>query len=521
MLTNRIIRSIFYKNNLCYHFITKEKKFIKNRTGAILIPFIVLLPFFIALLFLSFEISQFLQKKAKLSDAIEQATLALTVENNDLPDEVQSRKNIDLVTQYSRTYLPLENFLEPKINIENNCGQLVYNAKITMSYFAKFLSQTAMTNKITTISTEDNGAARKYIVTEKPELTDVVFVADYSGSMNDHFDKDSSDKSKKEVLADIFSRLHTTIFENKYINTIGFVPFTWGTKNVETNNGVSKTYCHFPFVPKKHRFARDYLRQYSPANLKQFLKPESFHYVENIEYGKLSDDSYNQIKNEISTSGIEFLDRTYNINDTFTIFKIIEKNIDYDKTIQSISNKYGKINIPINDVLGNGFCLQSSNNRTLKFDEANDENITYSLGEKTDGGTLVSSGILAANNVFKEKNSTNKKLMVILSDGDDSNPTNSEISNEEEDKDRYHITQELISEGMCEAIAGNNIRMVFIAIGYEPEANKNSEYFIDWEKCVGKENFYLAKNAHQLETELQQILERTSSSEVGRNIPKH
>lgn len=60
----------------------KNISFIKNESGAILSPFIILIPLIIGLLFLSFEISRFIQKKAKLSDAIEQATLALTVEND-------------------------------------------------------------------------------------------------------------------------------------------------------------------------------------------------------------------------------------------------------------------------------------------------------------------------------------------------------------------------------------------------------------------------------------------------------
>lgn len=41
----------------------KIQRFIKNESGAILLPFIVLLPFFVGLIFVSFEISHFIQKK--------------------------------------------------------------------------------------------------------------------------------------------------------------------------------------------------------------------------------------------------------------------------------------------------------------------------------------------------------------------------------------------------------------------------------------------------------------------------
>ncbi|ENY7402937.1 TadE/TadG family type IV pilus assembly protein [Yersinia enterocolitica] len=67
-------------------------QFKKNEHGAILVSFIIIFPFFIALTFIIFEVSIFLQKKAKLSDAIEQATLALTVENDGIPNAAQQTK---------------------------------------------------------------------------------------------------------------------------------------------------------------------------------------------------------------------------------------------------------------------------------------------------------------------------------------------------------------------------------------------------------------------------------------------
>ncbi|CNG87481.1 TadE/TadG family type IV pilus assembly protein [Yersinia frederiksenii] len=135
--------------------------FITNKQGSILLPFILILPFFIGLIFLSFEVSHYSQKKAKLSDAIEQATLALTVENDDIPDAGQESKNRDLVSQYIHAYLPLENFSTPEIEINNYCGQLVYKAKMFMNYSAKFLAKTPITNKIKTIDIVDTAVAKK------------------------------------------------------------------------------------------------------------------------------------------------------------------------------------------------------------------------------------------------------------------------------------------------------------------------------------------------------------------------
>lgn len=510
MLTNR---PTFRKNNLL-------SLFMKNEQGAILLPFLVFLPIFIGLLFLSFEISLFLQKKAKLSDAIEQATLALTVENNDVPDVAQTAKNSRLVNDYARAYLPSESFSVPVIDIIKNSDHLEYNSKTTMSYSAKFLDKT----QIAMVSTKDNGAAKKDIAAQPSESTDVVFVLDYSTSMNWPFNKTDDKRQKIDILRDIFQSLNSTIFENKKINTIGFIPFSWGTKTIVGRGPKDKYNCHFPFVPKKNMPNGDYLRKYSPSNLKPFLTPKSFNDVKDIAYGRLHLDQYHdiylkilaEIENRKSISALEFLDRTYNISKHVNIMDIIEDNIDYDKTINSISKGFTKINTSLDDIFNTAICLKGANISSL--DISNINNINNTLSAKPSGGTLVSSGILAANEEFNNTNNNRKKLMVILSDGEDSNDENP--PGKFKDRDAFHITQKLIGKGMCESIAANKITMAFIAIGYVPEKVKAHNY-IDWKKCVGENNFYEAHNAHQLEAELREILGEKQASEVGRNTPKH
>ncbi|QKJ01842.1 pilus assembly protein [Yersinia mollaretii] len=512
--------------------------FIKNDKGAILLPFVIFLPIFIGLLFLSFEISQFLQKKAKLSDAIEQATLALTVENNDIPDANQSQKNRDLVTHYATAYLPSEKFSTPIIDISNNKGHLLYKAETTMSYPAQFLANSPLAN--TKISIADSGAARKDVAVGPSELTDVVFVVDYSSSMINPFHGTYGSRSKIDELRDIFYKLNGNILKNDNINTIGFIPFSWGIKKIVGTGQQSKTYCHFPYAPIKHKSTGDYLRQYTASNLKQFLAPENFNYVDNIEYGELSNRNnrvnYLKIKDEISHSksnlANEFMIKTHYINKYYIISNILTSNIDYDKTINLMSKKYKSIDIPIDDVLDGNICLSSSTTYSLEFNKVSDESITESLATEPVGLTLVSSGILAANNLFKEANDKNKKLMIVLSDGEDSDNTTTfdkdgnliavdDYIKNDEDRKPFRITKNLIDKGMCEAIAANKIRMVFIAIGYTPVNDAYSPTYIDWEKCVGKDNFYLAKDAHELEADLQQALGGENIRDVGRNTPKH
>ncbi|MFV8801417.1 TadE/TadG family protein [Yersinia sp. LJYL362] len=435
----------------------KRIYFIKNENGSILLPFITLIPFIIGLLFLSFEISRFIQKKAKLSDAIEQATLALTVENDsNNPNEIQTARNTELVTSYANAYLPSEIFSKPEIEIMTHLTHLEYRATATMSYFPQFLTKSPITNTDKNISMTDNAIARKSLFTAPTEKTDVVFVADYSSSMNGYFNSGDT-TTKIEELRRIFKRLNNSILRNDNIKSIGFVPFTWGTKIIIGDGANNEQYCHFPFVPK------------------------------------ITIPTGNYLKNS----------NNYDIDLEVTL--AIKNNIDYDETIKSITQSRDFINIPMDDINSEVFCLRYSDAHTLRSDGITNEMIEETIAGKTEGHTLISSGILSGNDIFRNESNNKNKLMIILSDGNDNDVSS--------DSPGDRITNKLIKKGMCEKIKENNIRMIFIGIGYIPSG-------IDWKKCVGEGNFYLAKNAHELEVDLRQALGSIEIREVGRNTPK-
>ncbi|WP_145607919.1 TadE/TadG family type IV pilus assembly protein [Yersinia rochesterensis] len=497
------------------------QRLIKNESGAILLPFIILLPFFIGLIFVSFEISLFIQKKAKLSDAIEQAALALTVENNDNPDAIQEQKNNALVSSYARAYLPLEEFSTPRIVIDKSTNHLQYNVAITMNYPALFLNKTALTSTNSNINITDSGAAKKYI-SNHSEPTDVVFVADYSGSMNESFEHSEKTESKIESLRKILKKLNDKIDNNDVINVIGFAPFSWGSKKIIKN----EMFCHYPFVPKKYRSKGNYLSRYTASGLKKFNGLEQLGDILNTEYGKLNQDTdkVTFVKDKIErimiddknkSKAVSFFRYATFIDYAVIIWTIIADHIDYEQTIDSISHKTEErnINIPISDVLNNEFCLKNLDTHIIEKSNMTDSVLSSVVNFDVGGATLISSGILVGNNIFKETNNNHKKLMIILSDGDDSNHINANLPEDYKDKNYFNITKTLIEKGMCEKIKKNNIRMVFIGIGYVPRED------IDWKKCVGENNFYLAQNAHELEQDLEQAL--LANDEVGRNIPKN
>ncbi|CND10176.1 pilus assembly protein [Yersinia intermedia] len=515
------------KNRLLHVKVRLLVSLIKNEQGAILFPFIIFLPLIIGLILFSFELAHFLQKKTKLSDAMEQATLALTVENNNsTPSAAQITKNAEIVSSYAQAYLPAETFSTPTINIIYNNGRVEYGAEINMSYSAKFLSNIQVTNLSTIINATDRGAARKNIISAPIEKTDVVFVADYSGSMDEHFNDDNNEPQKIVALREIFNRLNDNILKNENIRTIGFIPFSWGTKNRVENGTRIMEYCHLPFVPKKHSPNGDYLRKYTLSGLKQFPGLERLEHIDHIAYAKITEEIYNNTKNKIDELNIEdaksadtFLFRSKQIIQQLNQLEIIEENINYDATINSIlHNSPGTppktINIPINDILNNYVCLNKTKSYSLNENHSN-EIINDMIKMTPLGGTLISSGILSANNLFNENRSNdNKKLMIILSDGDDS------FDKKYKENKGFYVTQNLIKKGMCERIKENGVTMAFIAIGYKPLYDTKSPRYIDWKECVGEKNYYEAQNTYELEADLLQALGTVDTSEVGRNMPK-
>lgn len=500
---------------------------IKNEQGAILFPFIIFLPLVIGLIFFSFELTHFLQKKAKLSDAMEQATLALTVENNhSTPSLTQIAQNEAVVSSYAHAYLPAEIFSTPTIDIINNNGRIEYAAEINMSYLARFLTNNPVTNFSAMINATDRGAARKNIISAPIENIDVVFVADYSGSMDDHFNHNESEPKKIDALRDIFNRLNNNILKNENIHTIGFIPFSWGTKQRIGNGAQTKEYCHLPFVPKQHSPNGDYLRKYTLSGLKKFPGLEGLENIDHIAYGKVTSEIYNDTKNKIDELNIEdaesaytFLSRSQNILQQLYQLEIIGESIDYVATINSIPRNSAVIppkviNFPVDDIFNSYVCLNRANSYSLNEHDSN-EIIDDMINMSPLGGTLISSGILSANNLFNEISSnTNKKLMIILSDGNDS------FESAHKENKGFYVTQSLIKKGMCKKIKENGITMAFIAIGYKPLYNTRSPRYIDWKECVGEENYYEAQNTHELEGDLLQALGAVDTSEVGRNTPK-
>ncbi len=140
------------------------------------------------------------------------------------------------------------------------------------------------------------------------------------------------------------------------------MPFSWGTKIHAEEKKQVKIYCHFPFSFKDN-------------NIKQKIR------------------EHNAVRERASVNHSP-------------IQKIIEDNVDFDDTINLITERGKVINIDMSDIAYDSICLKGSDAYLLK--EYSENTINDIIAMKPHGATLVSSGILAANNIFKESDRDNK-----------------------------------------------------------------------------------------------------------------
>ncbi|MFI8416073.1 TadE/TadG family type IV pilus assembly protein [Serratia sp. NPDC078593] len=216
------------------HLLNGLRRFYHDRRGAFAISFVLMSGALLALASFAIEGPRYITERARLSDAMEQAALALTAEDNG----AGAARNYSLSSDYFRAYMRHDvavftptvvvnggfsagkNYVEYRVS-----GQTLQDSWFSSSLFPSFDKQ---------VKIGDNGAARKY-----RSNIDVIFVTDFSGSMTEPF----GSGTKLSELKRIILKLSTELFRYNIDNKIGFVPFSWG--------GKEGGYCDFPLVTNR------------------------------------------------------------------------------------------------------------------------------------------------------------------------------------------------------------------------------------------------------------------------------
>jgi len=208
--------------------LTGIRRFYSEQRGAFAVSFVLLGSFLLSMASFGLEGSRYISEKARLSDAMEQASLALSAEDNGDGSPRNQQMAINYFQAYMRhdvaTFSP--NIIVLHGTSQNNSnlsyveyrvsGRTLQNSWLYSTLFPNFGKQVMVGN---------NGAARKY-----RSNIDVIFVTDFSGSMNAITDG----YVKIDELKRIVLQLSNELFSYKMENKVGFTPFGWGTRSGDT-----------------------------------------------------------------------------------------------------------------------------------------------------------------------------------------------------------------------------------------------------------------------------------------------
>ncbi|EAW8017526.1 protein TadG, associated with Flp pilus assembly [Salmonella enterica] len=333
------------------------RRFIHEQHGAYAVSCAMLFPFLFGMLSLALEGSRYITERARLSDAMEQAALALTAENNGAG---QPRNSV-LAKHYFSAYMRHDKRVyEPTIRVFTGFGatgqQLEYveyrvsgstgqDSWLTSSFFPSFPER---------VDIGDNGAARKF-----RSNIDVVFAADFTGSMNDPLPDGGI---KIDALKSIVLMLSRELFSFPGLtNKVGVIPFAWGVSN---NSGL----CILPFVSNSSK------------------AQNAFKDTKDVPY------------------------------DEIRPFSLISPYFDIRATVQAIPSLSYDISASPGDI-SPFFCTSGASTSQIPLTtDINEINRLQSMVPL--GNTLVSSGILAGAHELS-KGTAARRVLVVVSDGQD------------------------------------------------------------------------------------------------------
>ncbi|WP_318401603.1 vWA domain-containing protein [Photobacterium leiognathi] len=237
----------------------------KQQGVAAIILVLILIPLF-GCVFFALEGTRYIQKKTRLADASEAAAIALTEQNpnglNIITSNNVTKKNDEtLVRHYINNYIRNINNQHIKINTKDNGDFYQYGVDITTEHKSWFYNSLIPSfhqyQKI-----NEKSLARKYYKITFDENVDLVFVTDFSYSM-DFF---KIFEPLKEALKKISIIINNENIEKRLKNRIAVVPFDLRTQD----NINSERSCVTRLTYKKnnqlnYKYNRNYIN-YSDIN---------------------------------------------------------------------------------------------------------------------------------------------------------------------------------------------------------------------------------------------------------------
>lgn len=426
------------------------KHSIKKQQGHAAILFALIIPAMWGFFTIAIDGSRAIQTKARLGDATEAAALALAAKNS-----TNLTQNKALAKDYIEAYLPDADISIPKV-LRTECRVSDGRECEGASRYAQYDIDTLIKqDPWVPVGNDFVGFKGAYDVTHtstarkyQGDSIDIAFVMDYSGSMNDRWQGKPKYKHVRDIINDVLDELEEYQGIQEINNKVALVP-----------------YAEFTARPDDGRRCPSW----------PYRQPIRF--VDYLYYQKNSRDRV-------------YVDARRTVNN-WRVDRSLDANMvcnfeDYRDYYLSYKN------VPFTD----------------SFRRLRDDMQSFRPG----GATASYQGIIKAAQLFDQLDTPNpRQLMVILSDGDDTNGNNGPLS-------RYSPvpTEALVDAGLCENIKATlnsqrttdnrPVTFQFALIGFDYNVSKNP-----LTECIGTENVYDAANPD----ELLDIILNLISEEIG------
>lgn len=235
--------------------------YIQNNRAAVSVMFAIVLPILIASFSIGIDGARFLIKRAKLSDALSQGSLAVALTGNDNSLDTDIARNEQLLKSYIDYYLPSDKIKlgSLKVSLRKKYDPDDTSRVVSLDYIADaaILSNPIFENlehglpgfgKDIQISSDgSNGIVRKTIDESSVE-SDIVFAVDFSGSMLEPSSEPSM--NRLQLLQKIILDLSKDVIKADSNTKIGIVPFDLGIPvNLSEKNplGGARIGCSLPY----------------------------------------------------------------------------------------------------------------------------------------------------------------------------------------------------------------------------------------------------------------------------------
>ncbi|TDE26247.1 VWA domain-containing protein [Vibrio owensii] len=478
----------------------------RTQRGHAALLFALLIPVFWGFTTLAIDGSYAIQTKARLGDASEVAALALTAKNSLINSE-----NEKLALKYVRAYVD-----DAEITIKDvkrkECSSTDNNGCEGVNRYAQYdLSVAAQRDSwipnLNNIGFGDNynvshsATARKY----QGDSIDVVFVMDYSGSMDDTWQKKAKYRHVADIINSVLKELKKYQSIQEVNSRVGLVPYSEYTSRPNSEMMCEEEkYLLDKNCKNKCKSVHDKcLKSCSRFNWKcrekcndeysvcqdgcrkvEIIETEPLQFVDQLRYAK-----DNETVDIESTIADVWVDKS-NDPDAVCAFERYEE--DYEDRSYPFSNE----------------------DLTDNFDKIEKEIKRF----KPEGWTAALQGIIKAAQMFDSLDNpaagtspNARQLLVILTDGVDKTGSN------DKPLDGKLPLPKLVDAGMCTKIKEHlnskftldnrpvSFQMAMIGFDYDVSTNKSIA------ECVGVDNVYDAANPD----ELLDIILNLISEEIG------